>query len=126
MDKQQEIEILQSLKGETYFNQFFSDKDIDRMCQNISNDFAIELDCDFNRKCVVLQKNLVDAKEYYQKEMESHAEEIIDALNGDIPDALYDVLWYMVGKIGVIKIKRKKGYRITENEIDFLINKIDK
>lgn len=121
MDKQQEIKILQSLKGDTYFNQFFSNEDIDKMCQNISNDFAIESDCDFSRKCVVLQKNLVDAKEYYRNEVESHAKEIIYALDGNIPESLYDVLWCMIGKIGVIKIKRKNGYKLTENEIDYLI-----
>lgn len=42
MTKQEEIDILQSLKGDTYFAQFFGSKDIDQMCQNINNDFAIE------------------------------------------------------------------------------------
>ena len=41
MTKQEEIDILQSLKGDTYFAQFFGSKDIDQMCQNINNDFAI-------------------------------------------------------------------------------------
>lgn len=126
MDKQQEIKILQSLKGDTYFNQFFSNGDIDRMCQNITNDFAIELDCDFNRKSVVLQKNLTEAMEYYRKEMKCHAEEIITALDGDIPECLYDVLWYMAGKIELIKMKREKGYKLTDKEIDYLIKEASK
>jgi hypothetical protein len=126
MDKQQEIKTLQSLKGETYFNQFFSNGDIDRMCQNITNDLAIELDCDFNRKSVVLQKNLLEAGEYYRKEMKSHAEEIITALDGDIPECLYDVLWYMTGKIELIKMKREKGYKLTDKEIDYLIKEASK
>lgn len=121
MDKKTEIKILQSLKGDTYFNQFFSNEDIDRMCQNITNDFAIESGCVFNAKSVVLQKNLNDAKEYCQKEMKSHAEEIITALGGDIPECLYDVLWHMVGKIELIKMKRNKGYKLTDSEIDYLI-----
>ena len=49
MTKQDEIEVLQSLKGDTYFSQFFTSNDIDQMCQNIRNDFPIELD----RKSVV-------------------------------------------------------------------------
>lgn len=50
MTKQEEIDILQSLKGDTYFAQFFGSKDIDQMCQNINNDFAIEEDADLVRK----------------------------------------------------------------------------
>lgn len=50
MTKQEEIDILQSLKGDTYFAQFFGSKDIDQMCQNISNDFAIEGGCGFSQK----------------------------------------------------------------------------
>lgn len=46
MDKQTEIKTLQSLKGDTYFNQFFTNEEIDTMCQNISNDFAIEYSID--------------------------------------------------------------------------------
>lgn len=126
MDKQQEMEILQSLKGDTYFNQFFSNEDIDRMCQNIANDLSIELDCDFNRKSVILQKNLTEAVEYYRKEMKCHAKEIITALDGDIPECLYDVLWYMVGKIELIKMKREKGYKLTDKEIDYLIKEASK
>ena len=50
MTKQEEIDILQSLKGDTYFAQFFGSKDIDQMCQNINNDFAIEGGADLFRK----------------------------------------------------------------------------
>ena len=45
MKKSEEIAILQSLKSNecTYFGEFFSDSDIDKMCKNIENDFPIEL-----------------------------------------------------------------------------------
>lgn len=62
MDKQQEIKILQSLKGGTYFNQFFSSDDIDKMCENIRNDFPIEYNSLFYAKAESLQKTLNDAK----------------------------------------------------------------
>ena len=42
MEKAKEIELLQSLKGDTYFAQLFGDEQIDAMCQNIRNDFPIE------------------------------------------------------------------------------------
>lgn len=45
MDKKQEIEILQSLKGNTYFANFFGSHDIDQMCNNIKNDFGLEYCC---------------------------------------------------------------------------------
>lgn len=42
MEKVKEIELLQSLKGDTYFAQLFGDEQIDAMCENIRNDFPIE------------------------------------------------------------------------------------
>ena len=36
MTKEKEIQILQSLKGDTYFAQMFGD-DIDRMCENLGD-----------------------------------------------------------------------------------------
>ena len=58
MTKQEEIDILQSLKGDTYFAQFFGSKDIDQMCQNINNDFVIEGGCGFSQKtnCICTQQ----------------------------------------------------------------------
>ena len=41
MTKQEEIKVLQSLKSDTYFAQKFG-ADIDKMCENIKNDFAIQ------------------------------------------------------------------------------------
>lgn len=61
MTKEKEIQILQSLKGDTYFAQMFGD-DIDKMCENISVDFAIESGCKFNAKAEVLQKELQEQK----------------------------------------------------------------
>ena len=43
MTREQEIATLQSLKGDTYFGQIFDNETIDRMCENIKNDFM--LDC---------------------------------------------------------------------------------
>lgn len=50
MTKKEEIDVLQSLKGDTYFAQFFGSKDIDQMCQNINNDFPLRADADSSRK----------------------------------------------------------------------------
>lgn len=123
MDKQQEIKILQSLKGDTYFNQYFNNHDIDQMCENIRNDFAIESACQFNQKSAVLQRELNALKECYKEQLETFAASIIDSLDGDIPDELYNVLWEMSSPIFVIKHKREKGHEITNDEIDYLIKK---
>lgn len=126
MDKQQEIKILQSLKGDTYFNQFFSNEDIDRMCLNISNDLAIELDCTFNLQAKIFKQQIISNNKEYKEENERRAKAIIDALCGDIPDELYNVLWEMTSKLFVIKHKRGNGYEITDVEFDYLIKQAEK
>lgn len=126
MDKQQEIKILQSLKGDTYFNQFFSVEDIDRMCQNITNDFAIECGCDFNHKSVVLSRSIDAINKKYKEDNETRVKTIINALCGDIPDELYDVLWEMTSKLFVIKCKREKDYELTDFEFDYLIKQAER
>lgn len=50
MTKEQEISVLQSLKGDTYFADFFGASDIDQMCENIKHDFKIEHCCQFYQK----------------------------------------------------------------------------
>lgn len=126
MDKQQEIKILQSLKGDTYFNQFFSSIDIDRMCQNITNDLVIECGCDFNQQAIVFQRQIISNNKEYKEQNESRAKAIIDALCGDIPDELYDILWEMTSKLFVIKCKREKGYELTDAEFDYLIKQAER
>ena len=124
MDKQQEIKVLQSLKGDTYFNQFFSVQDIDRMCDNISNDFAIECGCDFHRKTLALQQQAIEKEAEYLYKNELLAHSIMDTLHdsiGEIPDCVHDALYKMAGKLPVIKYKRLKNYEFTEEELDYLI-----
>lgn len=42
MTKTEEIKVLQSLKGDTYFAQVFPAKVIDQMCENIKMDFSLD------------------------------------------------------------------------------------
>lgn len=124
MDKQQEIKVLQSLKGDTYFNQFFSVQDIDRMCNNISNDFSIACNCDFHRKALTLQQQAIEKEAEYEYKNEVLAQSLIDTLCesiGEIPDCIHDILYKMAGKLSVIKYKRLKNYEFTEDELDYLI-----
>lgn len=122
MDKQQEIKILQSLKGATYFNQFFSSDDIDKMCENIRNDFPIEYNSSFYAKAESLQKTLNDAKKTQTEFNEAIAHRLIDICVGET--ALFDsVLIDLSSRLSIIKYKRKQGYSLSNEEIDFLISK---
>lgn len=122
MDKQQEIKILQSLKGDTYFNQFFSSDDIDKMCENIRNDFPIEYNSPFHAKAESLQKTLNDAKKTQIEFNEAIARRLIDICVGET--ALFDsVLIDLSSRLSIIKYKREQGYSLSSEEIDFLISK---
>lgn len=57
MEKAKEIELLQSLKGDTYFAQLFGDEQIDAMCENIRNDYPIECGLDLFQESQVAKEN---------------------------------------------------------------------
>ena len=80
MTKQEEIEVLQSLKGDTYFAQKFG-ADIDTMCENIKNDFAIECGCTFNKETEVLRKEMENVKTAAKDMITNFAHKIIVSLN---------------------------------------------
>lgn len=76
MRKQEEIQVLQSLKGDTYFAQKFG-SDIDQMCENIKNDFPIEMGCMFITETEALKKALAQTKKKADEELLAFAQEII-------------------------------------------------
>lgn len=79
MTRQEEIETLLSLKGDTYFAQKFG-QDIEQMCQNISNDFPIEFDCQFAAKENALQEQLKAQQAAAKDRFMSFAHDIILAM----------------------------------------------
>ena len=126
MEKKQEIEILQSLKGDTYFAQFFGGLDIDIMCENIKNDYPIELNCAFNKKAEIAEKEKRDMRSHFNEKIENMTRSIIDACDGYLEEGVNDILVHEVGKLFIIKHKRSKGYSLTDKEIDYLIEFMDK
>lgn len=135
MDKAKEIQILKSLKGDTYFNQYFTEKDIDQMCQNITNDFAIECGCDFHTQTYNLQTMLKQERqnkeaevrkcsEAAQAHLEEFARSIITATDGCLDAKVYDRLEEEFGIGFIIKTKRQNGINLSEAEIDYLVSKI--
>lgn len=125
MTKQEEIDILQSLKGDTYFAQFFGSKDIDQMCQNINNDFAIEDGCGFNQKAEALERINADLKKEIQQKIYDLGMELIKDLDkGFDEDAIYQLVKGEVGVDAIIKFKRKNDLELTDKEIDYLVSKL--
>mgnify|MGYP006920288052 FL=1 len=125
MTKQEEIDILQSLKSDTYFAQFFGSKDIDQMCQNISNDFAIESGCGFSQKAEALERINSDLKKEFQQKIHDLGMELIKVLDkGFDEDAIYQLVEGEVGIDAIIKFKRKNNLDITDKELDYMISKL--
>lgn len=125
MTKQEEIDILQSLKGDTYFAQFFGSKDIDQMCQNINNDFAIEGGCGFNQKAEALERINADLKKEIQQKIYDLGMELIKDLDkGFDEDTIYQLVEGEVGIDAIIKFKRKNNLDITDKELDYMISKL--
>lgn len=125
MTKQEEIDILQSLKGDTYFAQFFGSKDIDQMCQNINNDFVNEGGCEFSQKAEALERINADLKKEIQQKIYDLGMELIKDLDkGFDKDAIYQLVKGEVGVDAIIKFKRKNDLELTDKEIDYLVSKL--
>ena len=102
-------------RGDTYFNQFFSKDDIEQMMENIKNDFAIEMGCSFTKKA---------------EEQKAHDQDMLDFVE-DILLTEYrggnslNVATEKIGMDNTIKIKRKNKIPLSEEEIDYLVSKLD-
>lgn len=125
MTKEKEIQILQSLKGDTYFAQMFGD-DIDKMCENISVDFAIESGCKFNAKAEVLQKELQEQKKQAKQEALDFAFGIIlDFREGNgVRDKVYQTIESRIGIDEMIKFKHSQQIELSDTEINYLVGKL--
>lgn len=127
MTKQEEIKHLMALMGkgcgDTYFNQFFSICDIKQMIQNIKDDFAIEMGCSFVKKAEVLEKKLLEEQKAHDQDMLDFVEDILvtEYRGGNS----LDVAAEKIGMDNTIKIKRKNKIPFSEEEIDYLVSKLD-
>lgn len=124
MTRQEEIKILQSLKGDTYFSQYFGSVDIDTMCENIKNDFSIELNCSFNKKAEVLEKELVTQRESSKKKLVSFANNIITSMYSNEGADIYKVVENCIGTDAIIKFKFSQKIELNYEEIEYLVSKL--
>ena len=127
MTKEEEIKHLMALmgekKGDTYFNQFFSTEDIEQMIQNIHDDFAIESGCSFNKKAEVLEKKLIEERKAADQDVLDLVEDMLteEAAGG----VAINIATRKIGMDNTIKIKRKNKIALSEEEIDYLVSKLD-
>ena len=127
MTKEEEIKHLMALKGckrgDTYFNQFFSSDDIEQMVRNIHADFAIEMGCSFAKKAEELEKKLRKEQKAHDKDMLDFVEDILvtESQGGNS----LNVAMKKIGMDNTIKIKRKNKIPLSEEEIDYLVSKLD-
>lgn len=146
MDKKTEIQLLQQFKGsDSYFTQFFNDHDIDQMCENIKNDFAIESDCQFYAQISEMRQKLRDMECQHKEEIKRLNEEHINALKlrcehsaeksrafvkellkaeASGNDSITGICGEFIGTLDVIKIKRECGISLSDAEIDNLISAV--
>ena len=127
MKKQDEIQILQSLKGhskgETYFGEYFKDDDIDQMCENIKNDFPIQIVNNFNKKAELFEKTLNEELKKFDEDMMSFITEIILHLDKGDMDLIYSKIKDKIGLEGVLTCKHNAKIAFTQDEIDWMFNK---
>lgn len=123
MKKQEEIQVLQSLKGDTYFAQKFG-SDIDQMCENIKNDFPIEMGCVFMTETEALKKALAETKKNADENLLAFAQEIILNICNYDDDEVYKTVKSYIGIEAVIKYKYSQDIELNEEEIKYLVGKL--
>lgn len=126
MTKEEEIKHLMALMGkgcvDTYFNQFFSICDIEKMIENIKSDFAIEFGCTFNKKAEVLEQQLHAEQKAHDQDMLDFVESML--VTDDQGGNALDVATKKIGMVNTIKIKRKNKIELSEEEIDYLVSRL--
>lgn len=127
MTSEQEIKTLQSLKGDTYFAQLFSSDDIDTMCSNITNDFAIELGMKlFENSAYVneIRHTMSLLRVQYDNLNYENDKIIRSVLENDETDRAADMLKGIIGDKAVIIRKLQLGKSLTHEEAEFIIENL--
>ena len=137
MNRQEEINVLQSLKEDTYFAQVFKPDTIDAMCRNIENDFPLDCGVDLFENCqsVIRARNEVktlrgqlDESVGEVEDLREQKSEMVDFLleqANQISDSkvranILDKVQYMVGQKATIKRKVQLGHDLTKEDKEWL------
>ena len=127
MEKAKEIELLQSLKGDTYFAQLFGNEQIDDMCQNIRNDFPIECGLKLFQESPVARENakLKSQVAQLQQVNETVAKTLLYKANEHLDDVLGDLAECLIGHNKCLAIKLRSALPLSEDDRDELIKIIE-
>lgn len=123
MEKVKEIELLQSLKGDTYFAQLFGDEQIDAMCENIRNDYPIECGLNLFQSSSVAKENTELKKRLAScsEREESVAKDILCKANEHMDYSLVDIATRLIGYEKCLAIKLQNAVPLTDEDRDFLV-----
>lgn len=129
MEKAKEIELLQSLKGDTYFAQLFGDEQIDAMCQNIRNDFPIECGLTLFQASPVAKENAkLKAKlaSCWETELAVAKELLVKASNSPyVEDSLEEMAERLIGHKKCLVIKLRSALLLSEDDREELAKIIE-
>ena len=122
MDKETEIKHLRALQqGDTYFAQFFKN-DIDKMVQNITDDFPIELGCKFMTKADSLQSSLDNLRKEVELFKFDLAVTIYREMEDNVPVPIQQWIMDNLGNpLRVIEAKVAANVPPTKEEVEYLI-----
>ena len=140
MTKIEEIKVLQSLKGDTYFAQVFPNKVIDRMCENIKMDFTLDNGIEtfeyssaaqmYKGKVRTLRQN-IDELSTENDALRKMNKELFEMLvlaslraGYDYDSKEYKQIVSLVGKKNIILAKIKHGHALTDEEKQYLTNNL--
>jgi hypothetical protein len=130
--KEAEIKTIEKLiEMGGYFAEFFG-RDLEKMCENIKNDYPIEMCTKFSEKSAKFS----DTVEYLQcrndETVKKHALEILDlcdtllCVHEETGNArLYEHAVEKIGQKNVIARKRILGLKITDDEIDYILSQLN-
>ena len=127
MKKEKEIELLQSLKGDTYFAQLFGDEQIDAMCQNIRNDYPIECGLALFQGSQVAKENAtLKGKLAARWEAEEAAVKVVLRKAGEhLDDNLEEAAERLVGRKKCLTIKLREAIPLTEDDREELLKIVE-
>lgn len=127
LTREQEIEVLQSLKGDTYFAYTYGgDAGIDKMCENIRNDYPLDLGSEHEQHIAELHKEKREAVEKERLKTYSLVEQA--AKGGMLDDPSTDFYAFCANAVGqsqLIKMKLSYQRTITDTEVKNLLDTID-
>ena len=127
MTREQEINVIQSLKGDTYFAQLFGEEQIDAMCQNIQNDYPIECGLEIFQGSHVAKENAqLKGKLAGRWQVEESAAKVLLRKAGDHYDeTLEEVAERLVGRKKCLRFKLQDNLPLTDEDRDELLRYLE-